>query len=78
MKQPETILPHGTKVRTHDVLGPTAGMMVGPVNMSMRRPAAMGTVHGIVGGHGGDVYWIRHEGDAPAAPYCFDEFELVK
>lgn len=78
MRQPETILPHGTKVRTHDVLGPTTGMIISPASLAMRKPGAVGTIHGIVGGHGGDVYWVQHDGDmSPAAPYCFYEFELA-
>jgi hypothetical protein len=28
-----------------------------------------------VGGHGGDVYWVHHEGSVLLAPYCYTEFE---
>ena len=77
MKQPEYILPKGTKIRTHATLGDTRGMMIGPGNMSMRKADTPGVIHGVVGGHGGDVYWVQHPGDVLLAPYCFDEFELA-
>ncbi len=75
VRQPETILPTGTSVRTHDVLGKTTGMMNASPHLAARTPDAAGTIQGCVPGHGGDVYWVTH-GDGIAAAYCFTEFEL--
>lgn len=52
-------------------------MTIDPRNLSRRRANAPGVIKGVVGGHGGDVYWVEHETGAeyPAA-YCFTEFEL--
>lgn len=75
MKQPESVLPPGTKIRTHAVLGDTRGMLIGPGNVSMRKADTPGEIRGVVGGYGGDVYWVQHPGDVLFAPYCFDEFE---
>jgi len=50
-------------------------MMIGPGNMSMRKSDTTGEIRGVVGGYGGDVYWVQHHGDVLFAPYCFDEFE---
>ena len=76
MQQPERVLPTGTKVRTHETLEGTKGMIIGPGNLSARRADAKGTIRGTVPGHGGDVYWVEHEGSALLAPYCFTEFDL--
>jgi hypothetical protein len=78
MEQPRRLLIEGTRVRTHEVLESTNGMMVNPLHLSARKPNAEGVVEGCVPGHGGDVYWVRHEGDDVAATYCFTEFELVE
>jgi hypothetical protein len=32
---------------------------------------------GVVGGHGGDVYWVWHFDSENTAAYCFAEFELA-
>jgi hypothetical protein len=76
MKQPNNILATGTKVITHAELEPTFGMSVPQLNLDSRRPSIAGKIHGYVPGHGGDVYWVRHEGIEAVAPYCFTEFEL--
>lgn len=76
MQQPKTILETGTRVRTSSQLD-TANFRVDHIDQ--RRANAPGEIHGVVGGFGGDVYWIRH-GAAPfiIAPYGFWEFELAK
>lgn len=78
MQQPPTILDTGTRIRTHARLGSTAGMNVASVHLDQRCADTPGTITGVVGGCGGDVYWVMHEGCGPSAPYCFDEFEVVK
>lgn len=78
MKQPKYILPVGTRIITHDELfnkpefGLTAtlhGLVVA------RKQGAKGSIWGVVGGAGGDLYWVDHE-DGTRASYCFTEFEL--
>lgn len=76
MKEPEYILPNGTRVVTHEYLGSTGGMLVAQKFLDARRPSALGLIWGIVGGHGGDVYWVKHD-DGTGAAYMFDEFERV-
>lgn len=76
MKQPEYILEIGTKIRTHAKLGDTAGMNVGSRNMAQRKADTTGLILDVVPGHGGDVYWVLHDGEPTPAAYCFDEFEL--
>ncbi len=44
--------------------------------LQARRLGAVGVVHSYVSGHGGDVWWVRHE-DGSVAVYMFDEFEPV-
>lgn len=80
MNQPTYILDNGTRIRTHTKLGTNQGMNVAAIHIDQREADAEGTIAGVVGGHGGDVYWVQHvetRGDT-TAPYCFDEFELVK
>ena len=76
MEQPERALKWGTGVRTHSKLDTTAGFFVTPEHLALRKPDLCGVVVGVVAGHGGDVYWVIHEGDAKAAAYLFTEFEL--
>lgn len=46
----------------------------------MEEPNARGVIRGIVGGHGGDVYWVQHGTDGAGEPvvatYGWWEFEL--
>jgi hypothetical protein len=76
MNRPDTVLPSGTPVRTHKTLHATEGFPVAPKHVEARRADAPGTIEGLVGGHGGDVYWVRHPGAGVLAPYGFYEFEL--
>jgi len=69
-------LPTGTRIRTHAVLGTTTGMMVASQHLTARKPDTLGTINGIAGGHGGEVYFVAHEGTIGA--YCWDEFELAE
>jgi hypothetical protein len=76
MEQPNKILASGTRVVTHAELEPTTGMNVPQPNIGARRRSTTGKILAAVVGHGGDVYWIWHEGAELMAPYCFTEFEL--
>lgn len=77
MQEPSQVLESGTRVVTNRQLGPVAGFRVGERHLRARRPNAPGTVKGHVPGHGGDVYWVQHDGEAVAAAYCWDEFEFL-
>jgi hypothetical protein len=73
----------GKRIRTHEKLETTQGMLVAQRHLNGRRPNALGIIISWVPGHGGDAYWIRHvEGPSsadpsPVAAYCFTEFEFV-
>lgn len=56
-------------------LGPTTGMLIVRDKLANRKEGARGMVSGIVAGHGGDVWWVRHD-DGTTAAYGFDEVEL--
>lgn len=77
MEEPKYILANGTRIITNDTLGPTTGMLITQKYLDARRPSTPGIVCGIVGGHGGDVYWVKHEVDGQSfgAAYCWSEFE---
>lgn len=64
----------GERVVTKGKLESTAGMIVNPSNLDNRRASAAGEVLGPVPGHGGDVWWVRHD-DGAVAPYCYTEYE---
>lgn len=65
----------GMKVRTVAVLGATTGMLIGEEYLAARRPDCEGQLLNYVAGHGGDVWWVRHEHHDAA--YVFTEFEPV-
>ncbi len=72
----ESDLKTGARVITHAELGSTKGMMVAARHLTARQPKTPGTLTGYVPGHGGDVWWVKHD-DASVAAYCFDEMELI-
>lgn len=76
MEQPDYLLEAGTKIKTHETLGQTKGFLIRQDYLDNRKPNTEGTIRGIVGGHGGDVYWVENE-DHSIAAYMFTEFELV-
>lgn len=53
----------------------TKGMMIKRQHLDVRTVGARGEVIGYVPGHGGDVWWIRHN-DGAVGAYVFNEFEL--
>lgn len=80
MDCPRYILEVGTWIKTHAEFerDSTKGMLIVQRHLDNRRVSQRGQVSGIVAGHGGDVYWVRHEGDSDkdGAAYGFWEFEL--
>lgn len=77
MQSPEYILKSGTQVVTHETLDSTQGFIVKPRHLECRKGNQRGMIAGVVGGHGGDVYWVQHEGSEDVGAYCFTEFELA-
>lgn len=80
MEQPDTILESGTVVFTHENLTAPSFLIKGEY-LDERRSGKLGVIVGVVGGHGGDVYWVRHCGldtrdRGPISAYGFWEFEL--
>lgn len=55
-------------------LGDTKGMIIKPRHLDVRKVGVTGTIVGYVPGHGGDVWWVRHE-DGEIGAYVFNEFE---
>jgi len=80
MKEPKFLLENETKVRTHKVLNSVNGIIVSMHHIEARKADRVGTIKGVVSGHGGDIYWVHHEGDPMLDPavYCWTEFELVE
>lgn len=78
MNQPEYILNNGTTIETHSNLDgeQVAAILVASKHIEARRTNEQGTIIGVVGGHGGDLYWVKHEHGT--AVYGFWEFELSR
>jgi hypothetical protein len=80
------------KVRTSPGLNSPKGMIVDQKFLDQRKANQIAYVYGVIPGHGGDVWWLLHEGcpliegenKTPAydkkfiAPYSWMEFELYK
>jgi len=74
----------GMRVRVAETLGDTRGLLAPQAVLQRRKAGVTGEVLAPVGGHGGDVWWVRHDG-APrlagtnevdpthVAPYVIDE-----
>jgi hypothetical protein len=77
MDQPKYILKHKTRIKTNPVIDSTRGMLIAPKHLDVRRTNTVGVVCGIVGGHGGDVYFVAQLGDSCMAAYGWWEFELA-
>jgi len=76
MDSPSTIPAIGTKLLVTE-LRDTRGFLVQPKHMSVRRAGETVTMKGWVPGHGGDVWWCKHDnGDVGA--YCFTELEFAE
>ena len=55
-------------------LGDTKGVFIKKEHLDVRKIGVKGEVVGYVPGHGGDVWWIKHD-DGQIGAYVFDEFE---
>ena len=66
----------GLRVKTNNRLYETRGMIIAQKHLDARQPNKEGTVSGYVPGHGGDVYWVKHD-DGTTGAYVFDEFNPI-
>lgn len=64
----------GIRVKTTQ-LGDTIGMTIVPKHLDVRREGVTGTVQDYVPGHGGDVWFVRHDGSDEVGAYVFYEME---
>lgn len=69
----DTVKP-GLKVKTIK-LGDTVGMIIAPKHLSVRREGVMGTVKAHIPNHGGEVWFVKHEGSDEIGAYVYDEIE---
>ncbi len=75
MDAPTQVPEMGTRLRVTALQG-TGGMLVVPHQIENRRAGEVVYMHGIVGGHGGDVWWCKHE-NGDIAPYSWGELDFV-
>lgn len=77
MEQPRQILENGFRVKTVDVFekNATMGMVGDPGYIAARKNGESGKIAGVVGGAGGDLYFVKHDVDGTVAVYCFNEFD---
>ncbi len=52
----------------------TTGMLIKKEYLDNRKLGAVGEIVNWVPGHGGDVWWVKHDSGEVAA-YCFTEFD---
>ncbi len=64
----------GLRVKTTE-LGKTTGMMIAAEHLTVRATGVVGVVKNWVPGHGGDVWFMEHEGSNDVGAYAFNEFE---
>lgn len=56
-------------------LDSTNGMQIHERHLACRKAGVTGLVRGCVPGHGGDVWFVQHEGSDDIGAYCYNEFE---
>lgn len=66
------------KIVTIDKLESTDGMMIHAKHLNERRASTPGRLLDYVPGHGGDVWFVEHEGAAVAAVYSLAEMREVR
>lgn len=65
----------GMRVRVTQ-LHSTTGMLIGQKYLDARQAGVTGTLHGYVSGHGGDVWWMKHD-DGTESAYGIREMEEI-
>ena len=67
----------GLRVKTTRLDRDTRGMFIVYKNMVVRREGVVGTVKSYAAGHGGDVWFVAHDGSDDVGAYIFTEFEPI-
>jgi hypothetical protein len=57
-------------------LGKTKGMFVKKEHLDVRKIGITGTLLDYVPGHGGDVWWVKHD-DGKIGAYVFNELKKI-
>lgn len=55
----------------------TTGMIINEKHLTVRKRGITGTVLGRVPGHGGEVWFVKHDGSEDIGAYCFNELEAA-
>jgi hypothetical protein len=63
---------NGMRVKTTE-LGSAKGLTVKPRHLDCRKVGITGTVSGYVPGHGGDVWWVKHDESDEVGAYSVTE-----
>lgn len=66
----------GMKVKVGKLRG-TKGVLIHHKHLVVRRAGVTGTVTGYVPGHGGDVWWVKHDDSDDTGAYSLTELEIV-
>jgi hypothetical protein len=66
----------GMRVRIGD-LGSTLGMLIADKHLNVRKSGTTGVITRYVPGHGGDVWFVKHDDSDEIGAYCFTEMESV-
>lgn len=65
----------GLRIRITN-LGDTKGMLINSRHLDCRQKGITGTVDGYVPGHGGDVWFVKHD-DGQVGAYSYTEMEAI-
>jgi len=77
VNQPSSILENGTWILTQSRLSDVeVGTFLRAEYLLTRTPNVRGQICGVVGGTGGDIYWVQHE-DGLKSAYGWWEFDLA-
>ena len=66
----------GLRVEVKSLHSDTKGMFIGQLHLDVRAVGIKGTIVDYVSGHGGDVWWVKHD-DGNVGAYVFDELEMI-
>lgn len=79
MNEPDQIPRIGTKLRVVELDGSQSflsALFVPEYRKKMRRVGENVTMQGYVAGHGGDIWWCKHD-NGDVAPYSWREIEYA-
>ncbi len=77
MEEPTQILEPGTAIITHNPLSLALGILVEEEFLNKRKPGQKGVIVKYVDGHGGDIYYVKHDNSDDISVYGWYEMELI-